>query len=104
MYKFENKEKTKLFSSFRHQVENLEEILKLEIEYYAKKFDVPIAEVSLGKQFRTLIESISAEGKPVVLLIDEYDKSITDFLTELEKAEKNQSVLRNFFLPLKDLV
>ncbi|MEM9886769.1 MAG: AAA family ATPase [Bacteroidota bacterium] len=91
------------FSSFGHAVKNLEEILESEIEDYAAKFDIPIAKVSLGKQFRTLIESISAQGKPVVLLIDEYDKPITDFLTELEKAEKNQSVLRDFFSPLKDL-
>ncbi|MEM0993653.1 MAG: AAA family ATPase, partial [Bacteroidota bacterium] len=91
------------FSSFGHAVENLEEILSSEIEDYAAKFNVPIAKVSLGKQFRTLIEGISAQGKPVVLLIDEYDKPITDFLTELEKAKKNQSVLRDFFSPLKDL-
>ncbi|MEM0992798.1 MAG: AAA family ATPase [Bacteroidota bacterium] len=91
------------FSSFGHAVENLEEILSSEVEDYAVKFDVPIAKVSLGKQFRTLIESISAKRKPVVLLIDEYDKPITDFLTELAKAKKNQSILRDFFSPLKDL-
>lgn len=91
------------FASYGHQVENLEEILKSEIKKHAQDFDVETNEVSLGKQFQSLIEGISIKNKPVALLIDEYDKPIIDFLTATSKAEKNQKILKDFFSALKEL-
>ncbi|MEM8524381.1 MAG: AAA family ATPase [Bacteroidota bacterium] len=91
------------FSSFGYKVENLEEILSIEIENYAGDFGIETNKVSLGKRLYSLVEGISKKEKTVVLLIDEYDKPITDFLTEIAKAKKNQSVLKDFFSPLKDL-
>ena len=91
------------FSNYGHQVETLEEHLSDAIIRYAKDFDVEINTTSLSLQFQSLIQNISAKGKPVVLLIDEYDKPITDFLTEYKKAKINQKILRDFFSPLKDL-
>ncbi len=64
---------------------------------------VKLDNTSLSTDFSDLVENISAKGKPVVILIDEYDKPIVDFLTELEQASKNQKILRRFFSPLKDL-
>ena len=37
----------------------------------------------------------------VVVLIDEYDKPILDFLHDLEEADKNRNILKNFFGVLK---
>ena len=91
------------FASFGHKVKNLEEILHHEISKYAQEFGVEINEVSLGKRFETLIKNISQKGKPVVILIDEYDKPIIDFLVELEQAKINRKILRDFFSPLKNL-
>ncbi|MEM9885245.1 MAG: AAA family ATPase [Bacteroidota bacterium] len=91
------------FSSFGYKVENLKEILEVELEAYAKKFDVNINNVALGKRLFSLVEGVSKKNKAVVLLIDEYDKPITDFLTDLDKARKNQAVLKDLFSPLKDL-
>ncbi|MEZ4886164.1 MAG: AAA family ATPase [Chitinophagales bacterium] len=91
------------FASYGYQVENLEESLSYELQKYAKEYDVEISTVSLSVQFKSLVEQISQKGKPVVVLIDEYDKPIVDFLTDTVKAKKNQHVLRDFFSPLKDL-
>lgn len=92
------------FASYGYQVENLEEILQYELQQYAKEFEIEASTVSLSLQFKTLVERIAKkEGKPVVVLIDEYDKPIVDFLTNIEKAKVNQEVLRDFFSPLKDL-
>ena len=38
-----------------------------------------------------------------MVLIDEYNKPIIDFLSEKEQALKNQEILRQFFSPLKDV-
>lgn len=92
------------FSAFGFQVENFEEVLEVELEKYAKVFNIETNKVSLSTRFQSLVEGISKkQNKPVVLLIDEYDKPIVDFLTETEKAKKNQGVLKDFFSPLKDL-
>ncbi|MEM6321914.1 MAG: ATP-binding protein [Bacteroidota bacterium] len=91
------------FSAYGYKVENLRELLANDIEKYAAQFAVETDKTSLGNQFQTLIEGISQKDKPVVLLIDEYDTPITNFLTEVEKAKNNQKVLKDFFSPLKNL-
>ena len=91
------------FAKLGHRVENLEAELINQVERYAVAFEVQIDKTSLPTRFSTLVQSISERGKPVVSLIDEYDKPIIDFFTEIEKAKINQSVLRDFFSPLKDL-
>lgn len=40
-------------------------------------------------------------GKKVVILIDEYDKPIVDFLDEIEKAETHRDILKSFYGILK---
>ena len=91
------------FAKLGHQVENLEEELINQVEGYARDFQVETEKTSLSTRFYTLIEGISSKGKPVVLLVDEYDKPIIDFFTEYDKAKVNQKILRDFFSPLKDL-
>lgn len=91
------------FADFGHRVENLEEELSNRIQFYAKEYDVEISNISLSTQFVTLIQGIAQKNKPVVLLIDEYDKPIIDFFTEPEKAKINKNILRDFFSPLKGL-
>jgi hypothetical protein len=91
------------FAKLGHKVENLEAKLNRLILGYAEQFSIEIKSTSLSENFTKLVEGISQKGKPVVLLIDEYDKPIIDFLIELEKAKANRRILRNFFSPLKDL-
>lgn len=85
------------------KVQNLEEELMSQIYYYANQFGVEVDKTSLSTAFKTLLQNISLKSKPVVLLVDEYDKPIIDFLTEYEKAKANQDILRRFLGPLKGL-
>ncbi|MFK7981034.1 MAG: AAA family ATPase [Saprospiraceae bacterium] len=91
------------FASYGAEVVDLEAALKSQIEEYGVEYGIELSTVSLPFQFKSLIERIAEKGKPVVVLIDEYDKPIVDFLLDIEKARKNQRVLRNFFSPLKSL-
>lgn len=89
------------FADYGLKVSNLEEELLRQIHEYASLFEVEIETTSLPTAFKTLVEEISRKNRPVVLLIDEYDKPIVDFLTEYKKAKANQDILRRFFGPLK---
>ncbi len=91
------------FAAYGHEVENLEEAISYQLQEYAQEFDVEVSNVSISLQFQSLVTQLSKKGKAVVILIDEYDKPIVDFLLEIPKARQNQKVLRDFFSPLKDL-
>ena len=43
-----------------------------------------------------LVKHLSELGK-VVILIDEYDKPIIDYIDNIERAEENREILKNFF-------
>jgi hypothetical protein len=54
-------------------------------------------------KFRELIISLSAKGK-VVVLVDEYDAPIIEYLAkDIEKAYENRDLLKGFYSVLKDL-
>ncbi|MEZ4885078.1 MAG: AAA family ATPase [Chitinophagales bacterium] len=91
------------FADYGYEVETLEESLIYEIQQYAKEYKVEVPPLSLSLQFKSLVEQIAQRGKSVVVLIDEYDKPIVDFLTDKVKAKRNQEILRDFFSPLKGL-
>lgn len=55
---------------------------------------------SIAERFGDLIRKL-AGNKPIVILIDEYDKPITDYIENLEKAEENREKLKNFYSVLK---
>jgi len=91
------------FADYGHQVLHLEDALSTQIEDYAEAFDVNLPNKGISKKFTYLVQQIAKKGKPVVILIDEYDKPIVDFLTDVEQAKKNQLILRRLFSPLKGL-
>ncbi|MEM1119554.1 MAG: AAA family ATPase [Bacteroidota bacterium] len=91
------------FNRFGYQVTNLREAISRQLMEYADLYQIEIGSFSLTEQFSKLVEGIAAKGKPVVILIDEYDKPIVDFITEVEQAQKNQQVLKDLFSPLKEL-
>jgi len=91
------------FADFGLKVNDLEaELLNL-IEKYANIFSIDVPKDSLSTRMITLVEKISQKGKPVVILIDEYDKPIVDFLSSPETARKHQQILRRFFGTFKGL-
>jgi hypothetical protein len=54
-----------------------------------------------GDVLRTLIRKCAAKHGPAVILIDEYDKPILDFMHSPEDADAMRSVLRNFYIQIK---
>jgi len=73
-----------------------------EVDKMCRDFNLPITEGNHKSKFRFLIENLSKkENKPVVILIDEYDKFIIDQVTNDEQREKNRSQLKDFFSILK---
>jgi hypothetical protein len=85
---------------------NDEEIFKASLSSFldkvAGKYDIVLESQFIKDQFAELIEKISEQThQKVVILIDEYDKPIVNYIDDLEKAAKNREILRDFFGVLK---
>ncbi|KAK3604911.1 hypothetical protein CHS0354_000574 [Potamilus streckersoni] len=59
---------------------------------------------SISFLFTQILNEVHAKHGKIVLLIDEYDKPIIDFLEEkhIETATENQAIMKNFYSCLKD--
>jgi hypothetical protein len=74
-----------------------------ELHYQAEKKGLKLNRSGIGPLFKELIEEMGKQGK-VVVLIDEYDAPIINFLgKDLNKATQNRDLLREFYTVLKDL-
>ncbi len=74
------------------------------IEDIAKSYSVVCEKTGIGLKFEELIVKLHERtGEPVVILIDEYDKPITEYLELLnyEKCVEQRDILRNFYSILK---
>ncbi|NJL75740.1 MAG: AAA family ATPase [Saprospiraceae bacterium] len=91
------------FADFGLKNKHLEKELSHQLQGYAQEYHIQLKDISLATPFKTLVQAISKQHGKVVILIDEYDKPIVDFLTDIAQTKKNQEILRNFFSPLKGL-
>ncbi|MGV8090976.1 MAG: AAA family ATPase [Mangrovibacterium sp.] len=66
----------------------------------ADRLGVVLEETVIDQQFAELIRKASVKGK-VVILIDEYDKGIIDYLDDIPLAESNRTVMKNFYSVIK---
>jgi hypothetical protein len=72
------------------------------IEATARGNQLSLQERTLSGKFSELIEKLrESTGQQVVVLIDEYDKPITDHLSNPEVMEENKTILHNFYQVLK---
>lgn len=79
------------------------ESLKQFIHERAARYGLSLSQARNYKQaFVEFIEKLSVRGK-IVILIDEYDKSIIDFVENQEIARQNRDILKNFYSTLKGL-
>ena len=91
------------FSNIDHKELGLSVAIKKELRKLANNFGFELESDSNGLMFRELIETICKTQGKVVVLIDEYDKPIIDYLGEdTEKALENQGILKGFYSILKD--
>ena len=84
---------------------SLESALVKALNKIARSYQLTLENTEVGQAFNELIEKIvEKKGKKVVILIDEYDKPITDYIDpyDLTKSREQRDVLRNFFSILKN--
>ena len=86
-----------------YKISGLEAFLKEELHYQAEAFWITLREAPYPNQFRELITKLSQQHSQVVVLLDEYDKPILDYLDDIEQAKANREVLKNFYSVLKPL-
>jgi Predicted AAA-ATPase/PD-(D/E)XK nuclease superfamily len=82
----------------------LEAALIREMERHASNFGIQLESQTPGLMLREVLLRLADRHKPVVLLIDEYDKPIIDYLDkdELPVAKNNRATLKTFYSGLKD--
>lgn len=84
----------------------LQESLKQELDRIFELYNIESKQEALSLKFRELIEELSIKhNKGVVILIDEYDKPLIDYLDKenLHFALKNRDILKTFYSVLKSL-
>jgi hypothetical protein len=88
-------------SKIPYQDLGLKEALSRTLDKIAVQYHLQLQEDNLKGKFTELIEKTSVNGK-VVILIDEYDKPIIDYLEDPDQAETNRQVFKEFYSVLKD--
>jgi Predicted AAA-ATPase/PD-(D/E)XK nuclease superfamily len=80
------------------------EALKIQLRQKAENFDIELKSLDLKGLFTELLEKLAKKHGQVVLLVDEYDKPIIDFLETdtIETGKTNRDILRDFYGVLKN--
>lgn len=93
------------FSQIAYKQIPLAEGINLELRKIAQTYDIILDSIDNKFNFRILIEELSAKSNSqVVILIDEYDKPIIDYLgKDLDQAEENRDILKNFYSVIKPM-
>ncbi len=76
------------FSSLGYKELGLEKALIIALKAIASQFGLKLEKEGLSQLFGELIKKLSGKN-PVVLLIDEYDKPMIDYLDDLPQAKAN---------------
>jgi|GEM_PF-510 len=77
----------------------LEKAIDNELERIAQNYGIPCVGDSISEKFRALIGELAHDS--VVVLVDEYDKPVNEYIDNIETAIKNRDILRNFYSVLK---
>lgn len=91
------------FSGMGHRAIGLENAISKELNAIATELNITLIETDYTRKFKELITQLGKRGSKIVLLIDEYDKPIIDYLgDEIEIAENNRNILKSFYSVIKD--
>ncbi len=92
------------FNAIGYRNKGLERALTDFLSKEARKHDLTLTEEFADGQLQELIERLHEKyGERVVLLIDEYDKPIIDYLDDVPKAEAQREELKTFYSGLKSM-
>ncbi|MEZ4887117.1 MAG: AAA family ATPase [Chitinophagales bacterium] len=82
--------------------ENFERSIYTRLEWIAKKYKLQLNKKNYKDALSELLYLLHEKiGEKVIVLIDEYDKPITDFINNPTKAGENRRVLKEFYTDLK---
>lgn len=90
------------FSTLGYKEIGLEAGLHQALNQKATAAGITLSRKGLGPRFEELIQQLSKKKNRVVILIDEYDKPLVDYIDQPGKAAENRDTLKNFFSVLKD--
>ena len=91
------------FSAMPYQVIGLERAIHQTLDKLANEHQLKYTRVDYPSKFMDLIIELSEKHGKVVLLVDEYDKPIIDYLGEnIDEAETNRNILKSFYSVIKD--
>ena len=93
------------FDSLAYRELGLKAVLEKELDKIAEQNNIVFKKAEVySEKFKELIEELGKE-KPVVILIDEYDKPIIDYIEKDKRSEglKNRAVLKEFYSVIKNL-
>ena len=90
-------------SSFAYSetVEIFKKDVVFSLNSIGRYYNIVLENNTISGAFGELLQKLSKQKK-VVILIDEYDKPILDFITNLSKAKENREVLKEFYSVIKD--
>jgi len=72
------------------------------LDNVADEHEIVLSKTFVKDKFAELIKKIAKKThQKVVILIDEYDKPIVNYIEDIKKAAKNREILRDFFGVLK---
>ena len=89
------------FSSLGYQTLGLEVAIDKMLDEQAANHGIKLKAKKFDQKFKELLKELSKRNH-VVLLIDEYDKPIIDYLDDLPQARTNQKILKTFYSTIKD--
>jgi len=91
------------FSNIGHKEKGLTKAISDELDNIASKSGIQLTEEVISGKFKELIEKLAISKGKVVVLIDEYDKPIIDYLgDDTQKALENREIMKVFYSVLKD--
>jgi len=92
------------FAQMGYRTLGLEKAIVYELKLLGTHYGISYTTDSHSLQFRELIAHLHEKQGKVVLLIDEYDKPIIDYLERgtIAQAKENQGIMKAFYSVLKD--
>ncbi|MCS7036277.1 MAG: AAA family ATPase [Saprospiraceae bacterium] len=89
------------FNDISHRTLGLENALRKAMQDIARERQLKLSNMgAYDTHFLEIITQMAAE-RPIVLLIDEYDKPIIDYLNDVPQAVANRDILKSLFSVLK---
>lgn len=90
------------FSSIGYRTLGLEAAIAAELQVMSETLGIALQAKTIDRQFDELIRKLAQRDGKIVLLIDEYDKPLIDYLDDIPLAKANQQVMKTFYSVLKD--